>query len=335
MAVALGLHTVFGSAEETTYGTPVAVDRRFAFVSESLHREQNVLQPQGITGGLTAMRRGALREVSTHGAAGDVAMAVGTKGFGRWFKYMLGGTPTIAQPDAVGAPTVYRQTHTFGALGPNRSMTLQKAVRDAAGTTLATFTYHGCKVQTWELSLSTQNYLQLSVGINAQEEETATAATALLAVAEPSYSAFSFTGGAITIGGSPVARVNSVTLSGDNGLQDDPYHLGTGGTKSEPEVDSFRGISGSLDAEFVDLATFYNRFTTDAAVQAVLTFTGANIASTYDEEIVITLPEIHITGESPQVGGPSIITQTIPFETAYNGTNAPMTLTYQSTDTAV
>ena len=329
MATALGLRTAVGTGEESVYGTPVAIDRRMEIVSESLQRQNTILQSAGISGRPVTMRRGARRVISARMGSGDLVMELATNGMGRFFEHMLGSTP--GAPTQQEATTAFLQTHEFGSL-TGKALTVQKSLRDGAGTEIEVFTFHGCKVGSWEITCTVDAIPQLTLTLDAEDVDTSTASTALLALDEPTGGVFTFLGGALTVAGSPVARVLEATISGDNALKTDSFFIGSGGLKAEPEVTDFRSVTGSLRAEFTDPALFYDRFTADTGVALELTFTGENIETTYDEEIVITVPQVHFTGETPTVGGPELVENPAPFEASYDDTNPPITITYMSTD---
>ena len=78
----------------------------------------------------------------------------------------------------------------------------------------------------------------------------------------------------------------------------------------------------------------HTAFTTSSNRKLELNFTGAAIgASTYLCNFV--MPRIKTVKASPQVGGPEVITYDVEFKAVYDGTNAPLQVVYQSTDTAL
>lgn len=326
MPVGSGLASTLGTAVESTYGTPVVTDRWFQFISESLGRDQTTLQSQGIGGSAARQlrRRGI---VSARMGSGDITMEVATKGFGRWFNQILGGTSTIVQQ---GATTAYLQTHQMGDL-LGKSQTVQKGVPQTDGT-MKKFTFHGGKVLTAEFSISVDQILQLAVGMDFEDVETTTA------YAAPTYTTpklFHFMHGALTVGGSAVASVTNASVAVNNNLKTDRFYLGSAGLKKEPLDNDFPEVTGSLSAEFVDQATFYDRYTGDTAAALVLDFEGDVIDGAYNEQLTITIPEVRFEGETPKVGGPEVVVQNVPFSGHYDGTNAGIKIEYMSSDTSI
>lgn len=327
---AVGLQSVFGTAPETTYGTVITPNRWYEILSESLERKQNVIQSSGIRAGTRTLRRGSRRAVTHRWGEGGVEMEVATKGFGRWFEQMLGGTPAITQPDSVGNPTVYQHVYSMGSLA-GKSLTVQKGLRDQAGATVQQFTFHGCKVASWQLGIAVGEILKLSTTLDAEDVDTT---TALAAHTFTDASVFHFAQGTLKVGGSSVAKVSSANISGNNSLKTDSFFLGTGGLKGQPEPNDFPSIEGSLSAEFESAATFYDRFTADSAAALVLEFEGGAISGTYKHKLTVEVPEVHFLGDTPKVNGPDVIVQDVPFEGAYDGTNAGVKVTLVTTDSA-
>jgi hypothetical protein len=328
---AIGMQTVFGTAVETAYGTPVTPNRWYEIVSETLERQQNVLQSSGLRAGAANsrnLRLGTRRALTHRWAQGDVVMEVATRGMGRWFAQMLGGTPTVVQQAATDA---WLHTYSMGSLA-GKSLTVQKGVRDQAGTTVEKFTYHGCKVTSWDLAIAVGEILRLTVSLDAEDEDTTTA------LASHSYTEAGllyFAQGTLKVDGATVAKVTDANVSGDNALRTDAFFLGTGGLKGEPEPNDFPSVTGGLTAEFDDAATFYDRFTSDEGVDLVLEFVGNNIEGAHDERLTVTVPEVHFTGETPKVGGPGVVTVSAPWEAAYDGTNPGVTIEYMTRDIAI
>lgn len=329
MGVGVGRNIVLGAKAESVYGTPVTVDRFYEVVSESLDRRNNVIQSNGMRGGSNNfMRRGSRRVLSTHDGGGGITMEVPTTTFGLWLNHLLGGTSTIAQQASTAA---YLQTHTQGDL-TDKSLTLQKQIRDASNTEVESFTFHGCKILAGAFSVAPNQILQSEFTVDAEDVDVSTAA------ASPSYSnvgLFHWQQGAITVGGAAVANVTNASWTITNPLKTDRYYLGGSGLKAQPTDNDFRAVTGSFDVEFSDPAIVYNRFAADTAVALVLTFTGGVIEGAHNYTLEFSIPEIHFTGDTPKVGGPDVVMLGAGFEAAYDGSNPGITVTYKSTDTAI
>lgn len=316
---AIGLQTVFGTGVETVYGTPVTPTRWYGLVSESLKRRQNVMQSQSVFAGSRNVRRGEHRALTHRWAEGDVTLEVMSKGFGRWFEHMLGGTPVITGSGP------YVQTFEMGSL-TGKSLTLQKGLRDQAGNTREKFTFHGSKIARASSSVSVGEILNITFGIDAEDvdDSTALAAHTYTTGSDP----FHFGHGAVSLGGSNVAKVLSVSWDLDNALKTDSFFLGTGGLKGEPEPDDFPTVTGEITMEFDQNDTVYDLYAADTGVACVLNFDAGA------DELAFTFPEIHFLGDTPVHDGPGVITLTAPFEAAYDLTNKSMKVTYTTADAA-
>jgi hypothetical protein len=326
MAVALGTATTFGSGEESTYGTAATVDEWYEILSESLQFRENRLASMGIGGGSSRRLSSSSREVvSTYDAGGSVEMEVAKTGFGRWFKYMIDGTPVSALLDT----TAYSHTFALGQALPT-GLTIQKGLFDAAGTEIERFTYSGGKVLSWEFSIASGQILKLSCELDFQSVETT---TALAAATYGTPEIFTFAEGSLEIDSGAVGTVTAATVRGRNNLKTDSYYVGSGGLKGEPEDDDYAEVDGTIDAEFDDPTVFHDRLLADTAASLDLIFTGNLIEATYYESLTITVPEIKFTGGTPTVDGRGVVMQSVPWVGRDDGTNPGVTIVLQSTDT--
>jgi hypothetical protein len=321
MAIPSGLSAQLGTVDEVTYGTPVTVDRFFEFRDESLKLDIERIESTALRSGSRVLRsdRWAAGQKSV---TGDITMELANKSFGRWFKHMFGGVAS-AQPDSVGNPTVWLHTFTPGDIPVGQ--TIQVGRPDTGGT-VRPFTYHGCKVSEWTLECSVGEIATVQTSILGEDEDTA---TALASVSYPSSLALmTFVQGTLTIGGS-AADVKSASVQGNNGLAEDRYFLGSQLRKNPLEA-AMREYTGTFEAEFESL-TAYNRFVNGTEAEIVLLFQGATISTTYKYETKVTA-NVRFDGETPNVSGPEIVAQTMPFKVVDNGTTS-IKVEYQTTDT--
>lgn len=320
MAIPSGLSAQIGFAEESTYGTPVTVTRFYEFREESLKLDVQRIESSALRANARVLRsdRWAAGRKSVEG---DVTFELANKSFGLLAKHAFGGIVT-AQPDAGGNPTVYKHTVTPGDLPI--SLTGQVGRTDVGGTTRS-FTYHGLRVASWELACAVNDIASLKLGFIGEDEDTG---TALASVSYPaSLSLLTFVNGTLTIGGS-AADVKSATISGNNGLADDRYFLGSA-LRKQPVENAWREYSGSFEGEFESL-TAYNRFVNGTEAEIVLLFAGATISTTYKYEAKITA-QVRFDGATPTVNGPGVLPQNLPWKVVDNGTTS-IKLEYQTTD---
>lgn len=311
-----------GAVTETTYGTPVTVTKFFNFKSESLDFSQERMESESLRAGYTIKSEDwALGRKSVEG---DIEMELRPKGHGFWWAHAI-GTPTTTQPDAVGAPTVYK--HTFVPAALPTSFTLQVGVPDITDTARP-FTYQGCRISEWSLECESDGFANMTMTLLGQDVTTATA----LAVASypTGNKPLTFVQGVASIGGS-AAQIKSISIEGSNNLSDDRYFLGSA-LRATPLENDKREYSGEMEMEFNTLGE-YTRFRDATEVEVILTFTGANIASTFNYETKITM-NVRYDGSTPQVGGPDIVPHSIPFKVVDNGTTS-IKVEYQTTDATV
>ena len=155
-----------------------------------------------------------------------------------------------------------------------------------------------------------------TLSANASASGTGVTFTFGVALASASYPAsikpLKFNHAAITIGGSSV-NVNSLSISGDNGLNTDRRYLGTQYV-AEPLEAGLRNYSGTLDVEFANL-THYTRFVAGTEAALVASFTSGS------DSVTITT-NVRFDGSTPQVGGPEMLMQSLPFKCVASSTDS-------------
>lgn len=327
MATGTGLDSQLGGAKETTYGTRVVPTRFWEFGSESLQLAKTFVVSTQLGSG-AMFPRGSRRTATVRQAGGDISFEAPNQGLSWWVDLLHANAVTPAQQ---GGSAAYLHTHNIGTTSPTKSATIQVGRTSTDGTTRP-FDYLGCMLTGAEFSWDIETFLRFTATIDAQEEKTDQAlATRSLPT---SLESFVFTQGALTIGGSNIADVGPGNIAISQPLATDRFRLGSSGLKSKPILNDFQSVSGSLTADFTDL-TAYTRYVAGTRAAVVLTFTGNLIAATYYHKIIITMSDVGFDGETPNVGGPDMLTQTIPFRAFYDGTNPPLKVEITTTDTTV
>lgn len=315
----------FGFKEEVTYGTAVTVDRFVEFVSETMERTNTYATSNGIRTG----RRygGSGRRIAREAAAGTVTFEVARTGFGLFFKHLLGAVSSV---NTVG--TVWTHTFTPGTI-LNKSLTIQKGVEKPDGTVQA-FTYPGSKVVAAEFSVDQDGLLMMAVDFDSRQEVDGTAlASATYPAGYPVV--FTYSEGAIQKNDVTVASVRSLpSLRIANNLDVERFKLGNTGLKDQPLNHPFDEISGTLDVEFQNLTDFYDLFQADTSFELTMLFEGAVIESTHKYTIKITVADCRVEGETPKMGGPEYVFQTIPFVGIDHATLPAVEIIYKTTDAA-
>jgi hypothetical protein len=309
-----------GLAEEATWGTIQTPTRFYEFVNETLHRENIYAQSEAIRSGRRL--RGQGRRIARQTANGSITFEVGRVGFGVFFKHLLGGVSSV---NTVG--TVWTHTFTPGTL-LGKGLTLQKGVQKSDGTVQA-FTYEGTKIVAAEFSVSQDGLLMMTADFDAQAETTATA------LASASYVdpvPFTYSEGVLKKDGVTVASVRSVpSVRLQNHLLTERMFMGNAGLKEQQINVPFDEISGSLDVEFQNLTDFYNAFAADTELTIVLVFTGAIIEGAHNYTFQLTINNARIEGETPQISGPELVYQSVPFVGLDDLSVADVEIVYKTT----
>jgi len=280
-----------GLGVESVYGTAVARTRWFEFLDESFNFVKNVKQGVGLRVGSRVASSGR-RVVASAEGSGDLTIEAVTKGLGLLWQLGLGsGTSTLVSAG------LYQQVFTLGDVMP--SATIQKGIPRADGTVDA-YTFTGCMVESLTIDCPNADNVKVKTSWNAKDMTTATAYTA------PSYatgpSVFTFAHGAVYSGAltaptatalgsaaTPVASIRSGSITIKHNLKTDRYNCGGGGRKEKPFA-GIREISGSLVAEYADVA-FRDAIVNDTSMTLVKTFTaGADV-------LQIVIPDVRFDGD--------------------------------------
>lgn len=331
----------WGFGVETTPGTAVTPTRWLPFVGEGFQYEREKIVSNALRGETSFMRHPDDQITVGVGVTGSFSGELRTRGMGLLLQHMLGTvSPVITQQ---GATTAYLHSYVPGTLD-SRALTIQKRVPFANSSSASIHTYRGCKVTSWEIACSVGEIATISCDFDGMDETTSTAYTT------PTYTdaaLFSFkdgavyTGGTVSVadgvasrtGGTAIAAVTGVTISGNNNLKTDSRYLGNSGVKGNQTDGPYREVSGSLETEFVDMA-LYDQYRNDSESIVDLRFVSPLLAGTgFPCEFRVLLPVVKFTGETPTVGGPDVVTATAAFE-AFQDTGLPgVQFQYQTADT--
>jgi hypothetical protein len=322
----MGLRSQVGVGVESEYGTYVEPDRFYEFVSETLERRPRRIQSDAIRAAGRGLRRGRRRVEVGRDGGGDLVLDVGPDLFGTWFEHALGSVAT-AQPDDVGAPTVYDHTFTMGSLR-NKSLTVQKGVEDT-DEVVSPFAFLGCKVAQLQLGITVDQFLRATVGLDAQD---VVRTQPLAAATFVDGRLFHFQQATLSLDGTPVADVSSAELTLTNPMRTDRYYLGNAGLKKQPYDNGYPELAGSLTADWTGPGALYTSFEDDVALSLELKFVGAEIVDGFNEELTISAGEIRLDGETPKVSGPEIPTLTVPWSAFSNETDPDLQIVLRNTD---
>lgn len=342
MPTGSGLDAQLVIGEEATWGTAVTPDVALEFNSESLRREPTWLEPAGLKAG-RKYKLDNRTQISRETVNGDFTVDVATKGMGLLFKHCLGSDGTAA---VVGGGTAaHEQYHVPGDfLG--KSLTVQVGRPEPSSGTVRPFTYAGCKVISWEFSVSDNEVPTLQVTWDGRTEDT------IASLVTPSYvagsSVFTFrqasfllggtattTGGKTSIsGGQATANViNEVSISGESPKAVERFGIGNAGLKREQLENDIPTVTGSLSGEF--LQEDYQRFVDNDSIPVELKFEGDTIEGSTVDTLSIIIPAVKIKTAAPAVGGPDLVEMSMDIEGYDDETNPPIQVHIISTDSSV
>jgi hypothetical protein len=330
MAIRSALAAQLGIAESSTFGTYQTPTRFLEFVEESLEYTIERVESPGLRANNRVLRTDRYAPGQKR-VEGSVTLEPATKGFGLVLKHALGSS-SITTPS--GATNARLHSHTLGDIF-GTSLTVQVGRPDTSGN-VQPFSFKGMRVDTFSLTSSVDELLVSEIGFVGQDQTTAESlatATYPTTGSAAAYEQFYWTQGVISVAGAPVGIITDFELEVNNSLKSDRYFLG-GATMSEPILAGMTEITGSITAEF-DSLTALNRFVNNTQVALSAKWTAATaIESTTFPYVEVIIPKVRFDGGSPTVGGPDVLTVELPFKALNDGTNAPITIDYMTSDTA-
>lgn len=329
MAIGTGLASQFGCAEEVTYGTAVTPDHFAPYNDEALEYSRERIESQSMYAG----RRTVSDWVEgKRGGAGPVNFDVRPNGgFALLTKHALGQIATTT-PDSVNAPTARLHTARVGQLD-GKSLTVQIGRPNTAGV-VDPYTYAGCKIPSWELSMEAGGLLMAKFDFDLKSEVTSTALATATYPASNVLLPFSNASVAVTIGGTTY-NVKKVTVGGNNNQATDRSVLGSAEKLEQLEGQGFREYTGTIDLESYAGLTPYNLFRNGTEAAVVATFSGALIAGALSYMVRVTLARCRFDGENPKVAGQEILDHALPFKALYtSAADTEVKIETQNTDVA-
>lgn len=307
-----------GIKQETTYGTVATVDTWPEYLEETFDDAPEVISGKGLRVG-RVMQYAKRRRAGKQAANGDLTLEVFTKGLGKFFLAALGaGSSTVISGSS------YQQLFWPTTADFLNSYTIQKGLPKLGGAA-SPQTYAGMVCSGFELDLSNSGEPTVKFSFVGRSMDTTTG------YVTPSYIAnnelFSWVDAALTIGGAvtpPTATalasggtntvdVSALTITWDNGLDQNGYNFGASGLRSRPQALGERVGTGSLTVEY-DADTFRDAWKAQTDLALVVTLQLAEIISGSNHPTLqICIPELKFEGEMPKSNSGDVITQTIPF----------------------
>lgn len=358
-----GIGAALVAAPETTYGVAASLTaaQPYEFNSETLELKKTIEQGKGLrSGGLH--KRSSRRVVTLYQTVGGINMDLPTRYLNQLLFQMFGSKgQTLAALTEDATTLAYKAVHAPGSL-KGSSLTIQKGVPSVDGTASNPFTYTGVKFTDWTISVATGAIASLAITTDGHNElaGTGTASTgingdplnvypapALATYTEdPTNNVFHFREASLITGtpstASGVTSLTSPAVLGNVKSAEVKYafhydtdreFLGSAGFKAEPIENDFRDISGQFVIEWLNSEAMYIAFAKDASIALELDFIGPGIGSGSDlSSLKLLIPQVYLEGDTPKVGGPAVVTQTVPFTGLENGVDNPIQATYVTLD---
>lgn len=342
--------------------------RPLEYKSESLELKKTTVQGQGMhAGGL--FDRLNRRVLTNYAVSGSITCDLPNRNLNYLLQNMTGspntlvtGASALYTPTQISTTGAYQSYHSPGNT-KGLSLSFQKGVPTVDGV-VEPFTYVGCKITDWEISVATGAIAQLNLGIDGYNELAdgnidpingtcpslfSWSESGIESATDP-LNVFHFREASVLSGGTPTLTAGVLTLAGASALGNvtqcnvketktmdvSRYFLGSKGYKAEQIENGFRNISGGFDVEWLSAETMYQAFAQDTTTSLQLSFVG-NVAGTSGankDTLIITFPNIKLDGESPKVGGPGIVSQSVTFTGLDDEVTAPYQINYISSDTA-
>lgn len=127
--------------------------------------------------------------------------------------------------------------------------------------------------------------------------------------------------------------VGPLSLKVTRPMRLDRFAPGVAPYRNEPLQNGLTQIQGSWVVEWLSTSAYLAAFEADTGVSIELRFTGPGIGSGSDKAMLSLLcSNIKLDGASPQVPGPDLLTQTIPWTVLDDGTDNIIQATYWTLD---
>lgn len=310
---------------ETTFGTAATLTRAYEAQADTWKRLSESKESRGIMAGFDTIRADRTFN-SMMGCEGTIALDFLEEGMGQLLQASF-GTST----QAVVSGTAYKQTHSTDPDAPGDSFTVQWQRHDMSGAQ-HNFTHLGCAVTGWKISQAVRDFLKFEFQFDGADVVTNVAAgTPVYPDAAPLFWAMT----SLTWGGQGEC-METFELNADLALKTDRYCLDDQAKKQQVRGGQ-PAFTGTMSGEFKNI-NLYDDYVANAIKPLVATWTGTPIGTSgEDHTLVLTMPAVQLTGESPVVNLDDTPTQGAPFVVLHDAVEGPaITCEYTTTqDTLV
>ena len=312
MAIGSGVGAQFAFKKEAVKNTRLVPDHWLEFVNESVQQKIARIERTGLRAG---RRTNIGWAAGNKHSEGPVAFELVPQSTAALLELCIGGTVVTTGT----GPYVHTMTP-----GDLKSFTAQFGRPDTSGT-VRPFDYSGAMISEWQLSFDATgdgSMVEFSATLMAQKEDTG---QTLATPSYPTVTSWTSVQASLTLAGSAYC-VDSCTIGGNNGL--DLSHEACAATPGLANIreSSPRVYSGTIVSDFKDL-TAYNRFVSGAEAALVIT-----VEASASAKLTIT-SNVRFDGETPNVSGPDVLKQSLPFVCTGSTDAAVLTAVMTNSDT--
>ena len=286
-----GVGSFISVAEQSGYTTSNDTPSKYVPMlsgGDSLKRndgqiESNSLEAIGFHG--SRVKQGK-RDVS-----GSETIEISYEGTELFWKHLF-GTVVTSQPNPSGQPTVYDHQFTIADTLPT-GLTLE--INRGGYSTGQSFKVTGAKIASAEISLSIDQYLQMTMNFLARD-------MASMSANSPTFTTKNgFVSPDVTLKWNAVEQdVTAWSLNLNHNLDGDRFYIGSR-LRKNPGRGGKLEFTGSFDTEFQDL-TLWNDFVNATQRQIIISAVGEQIGSTgYYYSWTLTLPIVLLNDVNPAV----------------------------------
>lgn len=325
----------WGVKAESTYGTPVTVDRFMPLIEDNLEPVYDTVDADDEMTFGSYVERVSQSDPYIAGCVGNIKAYVPTKGFGLYLSHLMGASSVGTISDSN-----YTQTHTLSPTGKyGKSLTGQSGRPLNPSFTVQPFTWHGLKVVSAEFTLEREGFLQTVIEFDGEDVDTSTGlATCTYPSIATGAQKFPWRLATCSVGGSSV-EVGHFRCKITWPMKTDRRYIRGSALKKEPTVAGKASVEWDLDLDFADL-TQYNRFAATAITSRVaainLTCDGvAALAGTTLPRFMIDMTAARFDGAPPTMSDEGPLTYSCSGVALDNDSDEPITITYRTTDSAV
>lgn len=292
--------------DETTFGVaPGTPSATLLYLTRcGLSASRNLLQDD--TGG-TGARTRQQPDLGNVDAGGALVGNLAAESIGPILKHAMGGVVTTGAGP---------YTHTFSLGDLPVGFHLEKDYSAAISGAGRIERFRGCRIGQLQIDLPTEGYATFQAdakGVDATLESTALDATPT-DNGHTSFATSAMNGaGSIQEGGSNSGVIKSARIVINNGLDEDGYVLGNGGTRAVLN-EGFVSVTGEIVALFDSAALLTKAVNgTASSLKFVLT-RGDGLGSAGNESIELFVQDLVYERRSPEVEGPNGVMITLGFQ---------------------